>query len=605
MGELNGPGPPPHDTRRTLLRIGKVAIVAAVLTACFHVVILEVRLHVLGRLSFTWTDFPWMAPIAYALYFLALGVVLAVPAWWRPERFDLPLLAGIYGGVGAFSLLLLYKRIHPIAFVVLAAAIGVEIARRVARNPSRASRMASVAAGIALALLGVLVINRRLWPLLAEARAVAGARVAPSDAPNILLLILDTVRAANLSAYGYHRPTTPALEALARDGVLFEAAFATESWTLPSHASMLTGLWAAETGASYLTPLHPRHPTLPRILREAGYLTGSFAGNSGWASAEVGIGRDFQHVESYDLSPKHLLWSTSFSQMRLAQELIGGTVSLDGGRIARALGEFELRPLAPRGPGMPVAPDVARRFARWRDRVGDRHPWFAMLNFFDAHGPYASPLTERFNGGRTAMDRYDGAIAYVDSIVGEVIDGLRKRGELERTIVLVTSDHGELFGEHGYEGHGTTLYLPVVHVPLLVRYPLRLGAAARRSDAVSLRDLAATILDLADVSAGHRLPGMSLFDVTRPEATSPMFLRAVRGINTPAGWPNAHGDLFGVITDQWHYIRYPDGKEELFAWRRDADERVNLADSASMHEVLDDLRRHVAGSPRAAKRPSR
>jgi hypothetical protein len=98
---------------------------------------------------------------------------------------------------------------------------------------------------------------------------------------------------------------------------------------------------------------------------------------------------------------------------------------------------------------------------------------------------------------------------------------------------------------------------------------------------------------------------MSLFDVTRPEATSPMFLRAVRGINTPAGWPNAHGDLFGVITDQWHYIRYPDGKEELFAWRRDADERVNLADSASTHEVLDDLRRHVAGSPRAAKRPSR
>jgi arylsulfatase A-like enzyme len=578
--------------RRAVRAIAGVAIVAAVLTAFLHVLVLEIRLHVFGRLGFTWADFSWMAPIAYITYFLALAALLAVPAWWWPQRFGLATLAGIYGAVGSFSLLLLYRRIHPLAFVVLATAIGFQMARAVARRPILTSRAASITAGIAIVLLGALAFSRRVWPRMAEERLLTTQRSAAPDAPNVLLLILDTVRAANLSAYGYHRATTPALDALARDGVLFEYAFSTESWTLPSHASMLTGLWAGETGTSYLTPLDARHPTLPRVLGRAGYVTGGFVGNAGWASPEVGIGRDFLHYESYDLGPDQLLWSTSFSQMRLVQDLIGATVSLDGGRVVRALREFELRSLEQRRPGHLVAADVARRFASWRERVGNRHPWFAMLNFIDAHWPYQSPapFKQRFNGGRDALDRYDGSIAYVDSIVGALISDLRERGALDRTIIVVTSDHGELFGEHGHDGHGTTLYLPVVQVPLLVRYPPRLRGSERRSDAVSLRDLPATILDLAGAPSRDGLPGTSFFDPVRPETSAPLFLRAVRGINAPRTWPNAHGDLVGLLTNDWHYIRYPDGNEELFAWRTDPGEFIDHADSLPYRSVLAGLR---------------
>jgi arylsulfatase A-like enzyme len=218
--------------------------------------------------------------------------------------------------------------------------------------------------------------------------------------------------------------------------------------------------------------------------------------------------------------------------------------------------------------------------------VGASHPYFAVLNFMDAHGPYDPPASfrERFNGGRTQLDRYDGGIAYIDSIVGVLVRDLAARGEVDHTIIAVTSDHGELFGEHGMTEHASTPYLPVVHVPLILRYPPLLVASTRRAEPVSLRDLAATLLDLAAAAEPVRLPGRSLRHPT--EGQRPIFMRVARGVNMPPSHPTADGDVHAVLDSAWHYLRFPSGREELYAWRRDPQELVNLANSPAAREVL-------------------
>lgn len=572
--------------------VAQVALTAALLTAAAHVAILDIRLHVFGRLVTTWREFVWMAPIAYAVCFLLLAVPIAVVGLFAPRQVNMPRLIGVYGGVGAYGLLLLYREIHPLAFVPVAMGIGYQLTRRAAADGGRLLRGATRVAAICAVGLAALAAARTFAPRMAEARAIAAERAAPADAPNVLLLILDTVRALNVGAYGYARPTTPFIDGLAREGVMFEHAFSTAPWTLPSHASILTGRWAAETGASYLTPLDPDLPTLPDVLGAAGYLTAGFAANAGWAGLEVGIGRDFQRYETHRLDWRQFLWSTSFTQTSFGQELIGGLASGDPQRILGAIRSFDLRTLDPRRPRLMRANEVAERFLQWRERIGDAHPYFAMLNFFDAHSPYRSPpaFERRFDEGATRLDRYDGAIAYIDSVIGSVIAELEHHGELDRTIVIVTSDHGEMFGEHGLQEHGKWLYRPVLHVPLVVRYPRRLDGDMRRAELVSLRDLPATILDLVGTKDTGGIEGESLFAPGREEAPALLQLHASRSINTPPELPSTRGDLFGLLTDRWHYIRYPDGSEDLFEWRRDTAEAHDVSDSTWARAVIATLR---------------
>ena len=302
-------------------------------------------------------------------------------------------------------------------------------------------------------------------------------------AKGIVLVSIDTLRRDHVGAYGYDPPTTPRLDALAREGLVALDAVSVSSWTLPSHLSMLTSADPAIHGGTDMRHGSGRRvPTLPALLRTAGYATRAVTSHL-YVSAVYGLDEGFDGLD--------------FHQDRRAT-------------------------------------DVADRAIDLVDRFGDR-PFFLFLHFYDPHWhydppeaqralfakPYTGTITGRWGdfsgrdpGSVTPADLahllalYDGEIRYADDQLGRVLDHLQARGALANTLVLVTSDHGEEFLEHGSWEHQKTLYEEVVRVPLIVRGP---GVPAKREAApVSLLDVAPTVLAWAGVAIPPSFQGRSL-----------------------------------------------------------------------------------------------
>jgi arylsulfatase A-like enzyme len=405
----------------------------------------------------------------------------------------------------------------------------------------------------------------------------------------VLLLILDTVRAQSMSLYGYARRTTPHLATFARDAVLFENAIATSSWSLPSHASLFTGVWPHEQGGGYRQPVRGDLPSVVRAFRAAGYATAGFTANMGFAGHESGFAGGFEHYEDYPRNLAQLLLTPTLNQTQAMQLAIANARA---GYLRGILYSFHprnLRLIGVRQAARVTAPHRTERFLAWSARARPR-PFFAFINLFDAHSPYEPPEPFRtaFGDGRREIDRYDGAIAYLDSVVHGVLAELQRRGDLERTLVVITSDHGELFREHGFDGHGNTLYLPAIHVPLVMRLPGRVPAGHRVPAPVSLRDIPATLLDLTGVPA-PAIPGTSLraaWTEGGAATLSPAFSEASRGVNVSPESQNYLGPIHSLLDSTTHYIRLAGGREELYDWRRDRDELTNLAASSGYHAIL-------------------
>jgi arylsulfatase A-like enzyme len=221
---------------------------------------------------------------------------------------------------------------------------------------------------------------------------------------------------------------------------------------------------------------------------------------------------------------------------------------------------------------------VTRPFLDWQQE-NNRRPFFAFLNYFDAHQAYYSPDDfPRVATGRGGRVAYENAIAWLDANVDTVLTTLDRRGELDNTIVIVTSDHGELFGERKLFGHAHNLYLNTVRVPLLIRFPQRIGPGLRIDRTVSLIDLGATILDLAGVDLDF--PGVSLSSVLTDSAAliSEVVTEVRRAPNVNPVYPTAKGDLVAVFDDTWQLILNPDGREELFRYREDQRQDSDLSE---------------------------
>ncbi len=589
--------PLPPSPNATIGDVLRLAVGFAVVAACVHVAQVEFRFRVLKEFTWTGREFAWLALGGYVAEFLlaAIPVLLAITLLrrWAGLRFAATLLIAL----GAFSILLLFQRIHPLSQLVLALGVGTMAGAWVVRERARARRWLTriILGGILVLAIAGGVSGGRLSAAIAEGDAARAG--ATASRPDIILLILDTVRASSLSLYGYSRPTTPVLESLARESTVFDAAFSTAPWTAPSHASMMTGLWASQAGADYVNPMYDSLTTVAQVVDRLGYRTGGFMANAGYAGYQLGIARGFAHYEDFPFSWWQALWSTTLSQTgsaRLVLEAIR-----DGGRwkIKQAILHPDLRTTTVRKAEPQTAADIATHFFAWRDRVvagdgetrsdGARPPYFAMLNFFDAHAPYRSPdgFHDRFGKGRRKLDQYDGAIAYEDSIIGSIVERLRSRGDLDRTVLIVTADHGEQFGEHKLNGHGNSLYLPLIHVPLLVRAPGRAPAGTRVPTIVSLRDIAATLVDMAGGEEGA-IPGASLAHAWRNEdlaTLSPVLSEAAEAVNPTRSNLTRTGPIRALLDTAGHFIHYNDGREQLFDWRRDTSELADLAaaDSAS------------------------
>lgn len=356
--------------------------------------------------------------------------------------------------------------------------------------------------------------------------------------PNVLLISIDTLRADHLGCYGYERDTSPRIDALAREGVLFENALSSTSWTLPAHMTMLSGLPISVHGAceerhfdrqddhGQRIPPPLRGELVSSALRAAGYRT---AGFYSWKYLDDSFGFD----SGFDVWQRcgidlysHPVLGVELARLRQTGEV----------EAMRELA-FAFRELI--DPRRPSSPEVVGEATRWLDaHTGDERPFFLFVHLFDVHDPYKPPkefdrfgdpayagpidvkhaqlISERVYPGMPPEDLarlislYDGGIAYVDDQVGKLLDHLDALGLAEDTLVILTSDHGEEFFEHGTIGHRQHLYRESVAVPLVLRQPGRLPAGKRVAETVGLIDLAPTILAATGTPPPHELPGVDL-----------------------------------------------------------------------------------------------
>ncbi len=392
----------------------------------------------------------------------------------------------------------------------------------------------------------------RAWPFLAAAVVIAAAAagylllrprpdgILRDGRLNVVLITLDTTRADRLGCYGYAGAVTPNLDALARNGVRFERAYAPVPLTLPSHASIMTGLnpyaHGIHNNGSYALPAAT--PTLAAQLKARGYATGAFVASFS-VDSRFGLDQGFD-VYDDDIQP--------------------------GSPFKSANGERR-------------AEQVLQVFEPWFEKAAaGPDPFFAWVHFFDPHLPYnpPSPIREEFVGRP-----YDGEVAYMDAIVGQVMRRLKAKGLLERTLVVVAGDHGESFGEKGESGHGVFLYEPAVHVPLLVYAEGRLPAGAVVPARVRLIDILPTVLDMLEAPVPDSVQGVSLLPYIqgRKKADLDVYLETFYPREN-FGW----AALTGLVAGPWKYIEAP--RRELYNLPADPGETANLAGKDKSTEDL-------------------
>ena len=562
-------------------------------TGFLEVGLLAIRSYGLGHLIHVSWQFPWMVPVANAMIFLVPALGLTIADLVFPKLVPFRLLLFVFLGMSSAAFLFLFTQVSTYALAVLAVGVGFQLSRVLGRKRSGLERLVLRTTPWMLGLVALLAAGMIGWSRWSERRGAAQLAAAPGGAPNVLLIILDTVRAANLSLYGYDRETTPNLKQFATGGVRFDQAFSTAPWTLPSHASLVTGRWPHELTADWVVALDGRYPTLAEYFTRHGYRTGGFVANVGYCAAEFGLARGFNHYQDYPITIPTILQSSSIGRKIDRSQQLRKLVRSDQHMVRVA------------------APTINGGLLRWLDHRGNR-PFFAMLNYYDAHGPYLPPAPydkmfdprgrpnnysplHRFLGrpsptGLAApivereIAQYDGALAYLDHELGELFAELDRRGILGNTIVVVTADHGEEFGEHGVFDHGNSLYRPSVQVPLLIVGPGHTPGGASVNQAVSLRDVAHTLVDLATPGEDNPFPGMSLrrFWTDSLPAEDPVLSEVSKGIRTPRWYPVSRGDMKSVVAESLRYIRNGDGKEELYGLLNDPWETRDLVKTDSL-----------------------
>lgn len=366
-----------------------------------------------------------------------------------------------------------------------------------------------------------------------------------ADGP-IVLVSIDTLRADHLPAYGYQKVETPRIDALAREGVVFDHAYAHSPQTLPSHACILSGRLPFETGVrdNVGFTVRPDTTLLPQLLRQRGFAT------AGVVSAfvmrkETGLDRGF---DFYD------------SQMPPAA------------------------PDRPMGQVQRAGIDSLAVAERWMENQSSPR-FFLFFHIYEPHKPYEPPA--RY----ARFAPYDGEVAYSDEIVGKLFDHLKQRGWYDRATIIVLSDHGEGLGDHGEQEHGLLLYDETIRVPLVVKLPFGAHGGRRVRTPVQHIDLVPTILDWLGAAGPSGLRGRSLrplLDERRADIPeSELYGEALFG-RYHFGW----SELYALTDARYRFIRAP--RPELYDLEQDPREEKNLADerrqtATAMRGVLDRL----------------
>ena len=392
--------------------------------------------------------------------------------------------------------------------------------------------------------------------------------------PNVIVIVMDTTRFDRLGCYGYLRKTSPNIDELAKDSLVYTRAIAPSSWTLPSHASLFTGKFTTSHGAQYdskgpfllidaiegpshwdryrVRGLSKDELTLAMVLKQAGYQTGAVVAAI-WLKKTFGLDKGFDHYDDSGVETVN---------GRLAKSVTAGAID-------------------------------------WIDKTQQKR-FFLFLNYFDAHSPYRPPegfekaflpKTIRLHGKLTLEARnalYDAEIAYMDHYIGQFLKRTRESDLYDNTMIIVTADHGELMGEHGRFAHGNHLYQEEIHIPMLIKYPHGEVSPARTDTQVQLTDVMAIILERLSIDLPDGVQGNAPPNLGHP-VVSEVY---------PLPMDSPHGDWRAIFDGDFKFIWNSKGNHLLFDLKSDPGEEVNiLGQRQRADKMLARLNRYVSNLP--------
>lgn len=434
--------------------------------------------------------------------------------------------------------------------------------------------------------------------------------------PNILLLVMDSVRSDHLSCYGYPIQTSPQIDALATTGTAFTQAISAANWTGSSVSSILTGLYPSRHGYTNLNyHLDEEIITVPQLLADNGYRTIGISSNL-FISSKTGTARGFHdfyfngrpdvHGSATHLKRKSFLQKqyTGFRDLLPIRYRMMAKDLYDGLNEERAL---------TRDDGAFVNCQIAKKWLKRRDKT---QPFFMYIHFEEPHSNYFPPrpyrkrffaknwpaeyrylifdhmnflakkITYSAEDFRHYKSLYDAAIAYTDLRIGELIDHLKENGAFDDTVIIITADHGDLFGEKGYVWHAFNLYDPLIHVPLIIHYPEWFGHGLNPQLVQSV-DILPSLLDRSGIRWQYKNErhGLSLFDPSprtftisetfNPKLVIERWLTRDSKLKTEDFDPHRR-DLLAIRSQTEKFIWSSDGKHEYYHLSQDPEELHNI-----------------------------
>lgn len=558
----------------------------------------------------------WISPIVDLIFFSLVSAAI-----WLVSRissripankiviFTLTFLAG-------YDWLTLTGRLYHRACLLLAFGVAVAFSRWLARHEVQAARFFRKTAPWAIAAVALAFIGIQGGKWWHERTAVAALPQSAAGAPNVLVIVMDTLRADHVSAYGYPRPTTPNFDRLAQQGTLFENAVSPSSWSLPSHVSLVTGRYLHDHKVGDVQP-EPwlgwgnsglgGFPSIGEALEKNGYRTGAFSANRTYFAHNLGFARGFIHFEDYFSSPADTCLRTLYGR-EFARLYLNRTAK---SKVTRALIFMGLQSLLDKdseGSGSQGGAQAIRKrgaivndeLLHWIDGEGDR-PFLAFLNYFDAHVPYGAP------GGyppppwkqNAVIDKYDDGIKYVDDCIGRLMLELQRRGLDQRTLVIITADHGESLGQHGLPFHGSALYWEQVHVPLLIWYPGHVPPGVTVDTPVTNASIPATIMTVLGQENTFPGPPLNALWTTPPvgiwpnpisEVSENKYLAQRDRPADPSVPTVVTGSMKSVVSGPWQLITHQRAGKQLYNWKLDpgeTDNRIAAPDGKAISTAIE------------------
>ncbi|MFQ5706804.1 MAG: sulfatase [bacterium] len=414
--------------------------------------------------------------------------------------------------------------------------------------------------------------------------------------PNIVLIVLDTLRPDHLSCYGYAKPTSPNLDQVAKEGVLFQNAFCTAPWTLPSHGSIFTGAYVSRHGLDQGSEvLADDLVTMAELLARQGYATAAFSSNI-WVSKMTGLSRGFSYFKRANVPPfdevaepnplqkmvKEIYWRYFFKRYDYGAREINGMVKHYFSRV-------------------------------WNKE----RPFFMFINYLETHLKYEPPGkfrdlfledkaqkrlarhvnqdARKVNGGLLHMSEaefevlralYDAEIRYVDYRLGEVLSLLKELNRLDDTLLILTSDHGENIGDHGLMDHQFSVHDTLVQVPLIIRFPKAFEPSSVAGQFVQTVDFLPTVADILNLSPNSlpqdQIQGQSILSLQRNGNQRAVFaeylnprVQVLERAFPDRDWSAFNRKLRSIRTDRHKLIAASDGAHELYDVENDPAEAEN------------------------------